>query len=457
MLCPNSQLSIFDWLTPDFSSQLKYDLFRAYYDARQNKRNTFNQLRFEIEHERNLLTLYERILDHTYEIRKSIAFIVNEPVKREIFAADFSDRVIHHLIFNYINPILDTQFSEDSYSCRIGKGTHYAIERMTGYLKACSADYTQDCHVLKLDIKGYFMAINKHLLWRKLQKMINSVRYAPLNPEDSSHCWNDCFDFDLVWWLMDKVIWHDPIKSCIIKGKMSDWDGLPPTKSLFHNPPDCGLPIGNLTSQLFSNVYLHDFDCFVKKELGAEYYGRYVDDFVIIHRDKAFLLDALDKIKCYLQEQSGLVLHPNKIYLQHYSKGFAFLGVYIKPYRCYIANRTKRKFHRAVSECDKRLAKVRILETKEGISKTSKIEIEKVRATINSYLGVMRHYSTYNLRRKTLLKKHRAIFKYGFLETHLHKYSVHRKYLNKNFKRHETNNFYSVDFVWAATRCPNDC
>jgi hypothetical protein len=196
----------------------------------------------------------------------------------------------------------------------------------------------------------------------------------------------------------------------------------------------------------------------VKNELGAEYYGRYVDDFVIIHRDKTFLLDALERIKCYLKEQSELVLHPNKIYLQHYSKGFAFLGVYIKPHRCYIGNRTKRKFHRAVSECDKRLARVEILEKREGITKASKVEIEKVRATINSYLGVMRHYRTYNLRKKTLLKKkHRAIFKYGFLETHLHKYSIHRKYLNKKFKKHETSNFYPVDFDWSTYVCSDDC
>ena len=107
---------------------------------------------------------------------------------------------------------------------------------------------------------------------------------------------------------------------------------------------DCGLPIGNLTSQLFSNVYLHEFDSFVKNDLEFTYYGRYVDDFILIHPDKQSLLTAKEKIRTYLKENCQLELHPNKIYLQHYQKGVSFLGEYIKPYRNYISNRTKKKF-----------------------------------------------------------------------------------------------------------------
>jgi len=457
-----------------FEQQLKYDLFRAYYSARQNKRNTWNQLRFEIEYERNLLAMQENILNRTYTIRKSIAFVIHEPVQREIFAADFSDRVVHHLIFNYINPILEPQFIEDSYSCRLGKGTHYGVARMSEFLKMCSENYTKDCYVLKLDIKGYFMSMNKHLLWQKLETMLDSARYTPFVPEESSFCWNDCFDFELVWWLMEKVIWNDPKEQCTIKGKLSDWDGLPPSKSLFHAAPDCGLPIGNLTSQLFSNVYLHDFDSFVKNDLGCEYYGRYVDDFVIIHRDKGFLLDVLDKIKKYLAEHAALKLHPNKIYLQHYAKGFPFLGVYIKPYRNYINNRTKKKFYQALERCEESLGQMGQMKTQRhegvkarkdeaeeygvcrngtgetdetgGIGETDEYnplqtspskgeafetverkEVEKVRATLNSYLGIMKHHCTYNLRRKALLKKNYRFFDYGFLTNNLEKYQMKKR------------------------------
>jgi hypothetical protein len=368
--------------------------------------------------------MWERILKRTYKIKNSIAFIVNEPVKREIFAADFSDRVVHHLIYNYINPILDAQFTADSYSCRAGKGTHYGVARMVQQLKECSVDYTQDCYVMKLDIQGYFMSINKHLLCEKLQAMLNPVRYTPFNEQESSLCWNDCFDFDLLWWLMDKVIWNEPTQSCIIKGQLSDWEGLPPSKSLFHTKPDCGLPIGNLTSQLFSNVYLHDFDCYVKEELEVEYYGRYVDDFVIMHHSKAFLLDALEKIKRYLFEKSGLVLHPNKIYLQHYSKGFSFLGVYIKPHRCYIGKRTRKKFLATVRASDEK-------ETEKDETGWSRKKMIKVRNSLNSYLGIMKHYDTYRLRRKVLVEKAHEFFKYGYLDGSIHKYSIYKKNLKR--------------------------
>jgi hypothetical protein len=198
---------------------LKEDLFRAYYNARQNKRNTWNQLRFEIEYETKLLEMYERIVKREYEICPSIAFIVDVPVKREIFAADFSDRVVHHLLFNYLNPILDAQFSEDSYSCRIGRGTHYGIKRVSDFMQECSENYTKDCYVLKLDVKGYFMGMNKHLLWEKLERMIKNFE----DSEDSKNFeddWDSKEKWAIIWYLLDKVIWNDPRQNCIFKGKM---------------------------------------------------------------------------------------------------------------------------------------------------------------------------------------------------------------------------------------------
>jgi retron-type reverse transcriptase len=315
----NTQIRL---LEQDFYTMdpLKLDLFQAYYDARRNKRNTINQLRFEINYEHHLLKLYEELVNRTYEINKSITFIVNHPVKREIFAADFRDRIIHHLIYNYINPVVDKQLIDSCYSCRPGRGTLYGIRQMYEFMTACSQNYTRGCYVLKLDIRGYFMSINKHLLWKKLLVMLQQPEIDEL-PGISR---------EMLLWLIDLVLWNDPTQSCIIKGKNSDWDDLPVTKSLFNNPKDCGLPIGNLTSQLFSNVYLHEFDSYIKHELGVEYYGRYVDDFVLIHPDKEFLLQAKTKIQAYLTAHCALTIHPNKVYLQYYQKGFSFLGAYIK-------------------------------------------------------------------------------------------------------------------------------
>ncbi|MCC8146601.1 MAG: RNA-directed DNA polymerase [Bacteroidales bacterium] len=153
---------------------------------------------------------------------------------------------------------------------------------------------------------------------------------------------------------------------------------------------NCGLPIGNLTSQLFSNLYLHPLDCYVKNDLGMTYYGRYVDDFIIIHRDKEELKMMVEKINKFLKDKLQLELHPRKIYLQHFSKGVNFLGATIKPYRNYIANRTKKNFARCIHYWNCKLLE----------KEPSKEELARMRASINSYLGAMVHYCTFNIRKK---------------------------------------------------------
>jgi len=375
--------------------QLLEDLFRAYYDARKNKRNTMNQLRFEINFEQELFLLYDDIMQRSYVPNPSICFIVDYPVKREIFAADFRDRVVHHLLYNYLNPVLEKLFIDDSYSCRKGKGTLFGIHRIEQFIKECSGNYTKDCYILKLDIRGYFMSINKQLLWKQLQSMLKD--FENKNFSNSN-------DFkDMLFWLLKIVIFHDSRDNCIVKGNKSDWEGLPLSKSLFHSPENCGLPIGNLTSQLFSNVYLHDFDQYVKNDLGVKYYGRYVDDFVIIHSDKEVLKKMVLQLGSHLKKALCLELHPKKIYLQHYSKGVSFLGSVIKPHRLYIANKTKSSFLRALKACGEELAAV-----------DTKLTREKVRARINSYLGIMQHFKCYNIKRKYLYEKPHQLYQYGY-------------------------------------------
>jgi len=136
-------------------------LFQAYYDARKNKRGAINQLQFEIHYEARLIQLYQDILARNYRIKPSIAFTIENPLKREVFAADFSDRVVHHLLFNMINPVFEKLFINESFSCRTGKGTHYGINTLNNAIITCSNNYQEDCYILKLDIQGYFMHINK--------------------------------------------------------------------------------------------------------------------------------------------------------------------------------------------------------------------------------------------------------------------------------------------------------
>ena len=195
-------------------------------------------------------------------------------------------------------------------------------------------------------------------------------------------------------YLIKKTIFNDPTKNCIIKGKKSDWDDLPKSKSLFYAKKDCGLPIGNLTSQLFANIYLNDFDHYVKNNLGIRYYGRYVDDFILIHRDADYLKFLIPFIREYLSENLQLELHPNKIYFQSYEKGVKFLGAVIMPYRIYIANRTKANFYDAIKRQN-------ILLKHNPLTYKQKINFLN---SMNSYLGIMQHYKTYKMRKNMLFR-----------------------------------------------------
>jgi len=361
----------------DFTEQM----FHAYYDCRKNKCNTINAIKFEKHFEKNLFELIEEIETGKYHPGRSIAFIVNYPVKREVFAADFRDRVVHHWLINRLNPYFEKFFIYDSYACRVNKGTHFGIQRVDQFIKECSENYTKDCYILKLDIKGFFMHISRQLLYERIKQFI-----------DKHYLENDK---DLVTKLCHKIVFNDPTKNCIIKGSKNDWNGLPESKSLFSSPHFCGLPIGNLTSQVFANFYMNPFDHIVKSRLNIKYYGRYVDDFVLVHPEKSYLTMLIPEIKRYLSENLMLELHPDKVYMQHFSKGVKFLGAVIKPNRIYIANRTKGNFYRAI---EKHNAMVRD-------HKPSKEECETFLSSMNSYLGILKHYKTYKLCRKMIKEK----------------------------------------------------
>ena len=161
---------------------------------------------------------------------------------------------------------------------------------------------------------------------------------------------------------------------------------------MFTSQKNCGLPIGNLTSQLFGNVYLNDFDHFVKRDLKIKYYGRYVDDFVLIHNDRDYLKSLINVIREYLEKELKLTLHPNKIYFQHYSKGVKYLRAVIKPHRIYIANRTIGNFYNSIQKHNEIVKE----------SKPTKEEIEEFIANMNPYLGIFQHYKTYKLRKRIL-------------------------------------------------------
>jgi hypothetical protein len=381
---------------PDMGkNNLLADLFHAYYDARKHKRNTINQLRFEMDMEHNLYDLYRQIQERSYEPKASIAFIVFKPVQREVFAADFSDRVVHHLFFNYVNPIFERTYIEDCYSCRKEKGTHYAVGRVDHHIRSCSNNYTRPCFILKLDLQGYFMSINRSILYDKVKRTLE--KYATRCDTDGIR-WEDKLEYELILYLAKAIIFNDPARNFRIKGRKADWEGLPPNKSLFYSKEGCGLPIGNLTSQLFSNVYMSDFDVYVKRELKFEHYGRYVDDFYLIDPDRDRLKAVIPKIASYLKDELGITLHPKKIYLQSHDKGVLFTGGFVKPHRIYVGNRIKSNMTKGL----------------DTLKKEKELDLNMLRSSVNSYLGIMKHYKSFYIRRKIMIR-HAWVFKYGYV------------------------------------------
>lgn len=375
------------------ADQLLADLYRAYRDARRGKRQRPYQLCFESQLEHNLIALRNEIWERTYQPGLSTCFMITEPKQREIFAASFRDRIVHHLIFNYIYPLFLRTFIADSYSCITHRGTHYGVARLSHHIREVSRNYTQPCYVMKLDIRGYFMHINRPLLYAICLHTLEKKRVAP-SDEPGKH-WGDKLDYPLLSFLLQRTILYNPTDNCRIIGQRADWDGLPPDKSLFHSPTDCGLPIGNLTSQLFSNIYLNEFDQFMKRTLGCRHYGRYVDDSYVVSNSKSWLRGLLPAINGFLKDYLMLELHPNKVRIVDARHGVEFLGAYVKPYRTYLANKTFRRIKLRMDALEK-----------------SDCKPKELQPVVNSLLGVMSHYATYRLRTE-MLCRHRQLFSKG--------------------------------------------
>ncbi|PCJ81538.1 MAG: hypothetical protein COA49_05460 [Bacteroidetes bacterium] len=395
------QLQLFHSYVND---EILEDLFEAYYGCRKNKRNTPNAVKFEMEYEKNLFQLYDELIYGQYEIGRSTAFIVKRPVKREIFAADFRDRVVHHYLIKKLNPLFEELFINNSFACREGRGGHFGIRTIVDLIEKESMNYKMKAFILKLDVQGFFMNIDRKLLFDRLVKFINE-KYLGM-------------DKSLILYLVDLIVNNDSTFKCIVKGKFIDWADLPNNKSLFHTPDGCGLPIGNYTSQVFANFYLHILDEFVTEKLGVRSYGRYVDDFVLVHTNKKVLVNAVREIEKFLKEELNLMLHPQKRYLQEAGKGVEFLGVFIKPNRVYIGSRIKNGFYESIRDVNKMMG--------DGVSGDNILHLIQ---SFNSYLGMMVHYSTFRLRKKLIFKNlDKRWWKYVYLSRDVSKFIVRKRY-----------------------------
>lgn len=391
---------------------LLYQLHLSYLQARKNKRNTHNQLGFEIDQEKGLLQLAEDIHLRKYAPKPSMAFIIHKPVMREIFAADFVDRVVHHLLYRCIYSIIDQKLINDTYSCRVGKGTLYGINRVKGFVRSCSQNYTKETHILKLDVMAYFMNMHHQLIYDKVVSLLPPGKDSFLGLSKST-----------VLYLLEKTIFNPVKANCRIRGSRNDWQGLPASKSLFHYPNGTGLPIGNLTSQVFGNVYLNDLDHFIKQKLKIRHYGRYVDDMVFVHNDRDYLRQIIPWVQTEL-EKVKLNLHPNKIVLVNSEAGIPFLGQIIKPYRSYLGNRTKNNFYQAIQKINHILSEVPQFEWQ---------QLCDIRATLNSYLGMMRYANTWHLRQAMLGRLIGRFHDFFFINRNFDKVIINKEFWQWHF------------------------
>jgi len=348
------------------------NLYRQYHRCRRNKRNTLNALRFEAEQEKNLIALREALIDRSYQPRRSVCFFTTRPKLREILAADFRDRVVHHLLVDYLEQIWEPIFIHDSYACRNGKGVHRAVARLRQFIRRASANGARPVWYLQLDIRNYFMSIDRNILFAMLAARLKD---------------------DTARWLTRLLVYHDVTANCHFRGRRDLLERIPPHKTLFGVGPDKGLAIGNLNSQFFANVYLNRLDTFVKHRLKCHHYLRYCDDFVLVSHERGQLLEWRARIEAHLHDELKLALNSRER-LAPVSSGIDFLGYIVR--RDYLLVR-----RRVVAHLDAKLQafEAQLVRSAGGVRCycVDEAVLDRLGATLSSYLGHFRLANTWKL------------------------------------------------------------
>ena len=287
-------------------------LWRCYRRCRRNKRNTANALAFELDAEAKLLALQDDLRARSYRPGRSICFVTDGPKPREVFAADFRDRVVHHLLVGHQERVFEPMFIHDSFACRIGKGTLAASDRLMRFLAQATANGRRAAWALKLDVASFFPSIDKPTLYEIIARRMADPALL---------------------WLTRTLLFHDPTADYEFRSRDPRAPGpgspaypIPPHKSLFGRREPRGLPIGNLTSQFWGNVYLNELDQFVKRELKCRHYLRYVDDMVLLAEDAQTLDRWCEQVQSFLRDRLELRLRPGTTSPFPVRQGVEFVG-----------------------------------------------------------------------------------------------------------------------------------
>lgn len=315
-----------------FENIITIENFLAAWDSfLRGKRRKKDVILFQAKLGANISNLYRSLVNYTYKHEPYSAFNISDPKPRNIHKATARDRLLHHLVYKELYPYFDSRFIYDSYSCRRNKGVHRALDRFKYFAGKVSKNNSQTCYVLKCDIKKFFASIDHETLIKILKKHIEDRK---------------------IIWLINKII-----------------------SSFYSIRSGIGLPLGNLTSQLLANIYMHEFDMYLKQELRIKYYIRYADDFIILSDNKEYPNSLLPKIKEFLRTKLKLNLHENKVHIKTYASGVDFLGWKHFPYYRQLRAATKRRIIKKLRNYPKRQAVI-------------------------SYYGLLGHGNTYKLKKR---------------------------------------------------------
>lgn len=386
----------------------------AFDDCCRHKKSSDSCIRYRINYDEDLFRLAAEVESGVYKPSTSICFCVTRPKLREVFAANFRDRIVHHWLMMKLNPLFEERFvmqGNVSFNCRKGYGTQSAVTAVKNDIFSVSKGYTEDAYVGRFDLVGFFMSINKNILIEQLREFI----YAKYNEPD----------VDLVFSVLCTVIRHNPATDCEIHGRADLFDKLPHNKSLFYTDEDRGLPIGNLTSQILANFYLSFFDEAMTvwtSEWGGRY-ERFVDDFVVVMPDMKQVYAAFLYARTYLWEHLSVKLHDDKKYMQHYSKGLVFVGYLIKIDRIYLSNRTYGHFDDRLRMIDD---KCRAMMNGEPHI-NSIVALNHILSSVNSYIGFTLYTNGYAKRLKLLLK-YRSVYRFVYLKGKNHVMKIKKQF-----------------------------
>jgi len=330
------------------------NLLLAWKEFLNDKKSRKDVLDFERNLMTNIFELHKDLKTKTYKHSNYEAFKINDPKPRDIHKAKVRDRLLHHAIYRILYPYFDKKFIFDSYSCRIEKGTHKAIYRFESFIRKVSKNNTKTCWVLKCDIKKFFANIDHDILKEILSKTV--------------------FDTDTLW-LLEQVTDSFHTNTHINHGVYMRYSSPVIAEYEYR-----GLPLGNLTSQLLVNIYMNEFDQFVKHKLKVKYYIRYADDFVVLSEDKKYLEKTLEQMKEFLENKLKLNMHPDKVFIKTIYSGVDFLGWIHFPKHRVLRTVTRRRMFRNINE---------------------NLKLN----TIQSYLGMLSHGNAYKLSKIILTNK----------------------------------------------------